>query len=156
MLLSACAVTSTTITDEEVVTNQKAMATYKSLIINDFELRNELFTDSPDVGMSERERRYVHIPQLLAENIERYIKARHIYQVVSRNAQPAPRSLVLKGKFTRIGRFRISITAMLIDGENGHEVAYFRQTLWDVLDTTEGINLLGRDISDFIDRIQYK
>jgi hypothetical protein len=156
LISSGCAVTSTTIMDEEVVTNQKPMATYNSLIINDFELRNEIFTDSPDAGMSERERRYVRIPELLAEYIERYVKSRHIYQIVSRNGQPAPRSLLLKGKFTRIGRFRISITAMLIDGENGHEVAYFRQTLWDVLDTTEGVNLLGRDIADFIDRIQYK
>jgi hypothetical protein len=45
---------------------------------------------------------------------------------------------------------------MLYDGSNGHEVAYFRQTLWDVIDTTEAVSLLGRDIADFIDRIQYK
>jgi hypothetical protein len=156
LILQGCAGTSTTIVDEEVVTNQKPMATYKSLVINDFELKNELFSDSSDARMSERERRYVQIPGELAEQIERYVKSRHTYQNVSRNAQPSATTLVLKGKFTRVGRFRISIVAMLYDGENGHEVAYFRQTLWDVLDTTEGINLLGRDIADFIDRIQYK
>ena len=156
LLLTACAGTSTTILDEEVVTNQKPMATYKSLIIHDFELKNEIFTNVPEIQMNERERRYARIPVVLAENIERYVKARHTYQNVSRNAQPSATALVLKGKFTRVGRFRISIVAMLYDGANGHEVAYFRQTLWDVLDTTEAVNLLGRDIADFIDRIQYK
>jgi len=157
LLVTACASTSTTILDEEVVTNQRPMATYKSLIINDFELKNEVFTDAPEARMSERERRYAQIPTVLAENIERYVKARHIYQSVTRNdAQLSSTTLVLKGKFTRVGRFRISIVAMLYDGDNGHEVAYFRQTLWDVIDTTEAVNLLARDVADFIDRIQYK
>lgn len=156
LLLTACAGTSTTIVDEEVVTNQKPMATYKSLIIQDFELKTELFTDTLDVRMNERERRYTHIPSELSEHIERYVKAHHIYQNISRNTQPTPSSLVLKGRFTRVGRFRISIVATLLDGTDGHEVAYFRQTLWDVIDTTEGVNLLGRDVADFIDRIQYK
>lgn len=156
LFVTGCATSSTTVVDEEVVTNQKPMAAYKSLIITDFELKKELFTDVPEEKMSERERRYAQIPAVLAENIERYVKSRHIYGVVERNSPPLPNSLVLKGKFTRIGRFRISIVAMLYDGDNGHEVAYFRQTLWDVLDTTEAVNLLGRDIADFIDRIQYK
>lgn len=156
LLLMGCAGTSTTILDEEVVTNQKPMATYKSLIIHDFELKNELFSDTADVRLSERELRYSQIPAVLAENIERYVKARHTYQKVSRNTEPSATSLVLKGKFTRVGRFRISIVAMLYDGATDHEVAYVRQTLWDVLDTTEAVNLLGRDIADFIDRIQYK
>lgn len=154
--LSGCAGTSTTIVDEEVVTNQKPMATYKSLIINDFALKNELFTDTPEMQMNERDQRYSRIPAVLTENIERYVKAHHIYEHVYRNAKPSATTLVLKGRFTRVGRFRISIVAMLYDGDNGHEVAYFRQTLWDVLDTTEGVGLLGRDIADFIDRIQYK
>jgi hypothetical protein len=155
-LFSGCASTATTILDEEVVTNQKPMATYKSLIINDFELKNEVFTDAPEARMSERERRYAQFPTVLAEHIERYVRARHTYQDVDRISQPSATSLVLKGKFTRVGRFRISIVAMLYDGDNGHEVAYFRQTLWDVLDTTEAVGLLGRDVADFIDRIQYK
>ena len=156
MFLTGCAGTSTTILDEEAVTNLKPMSTYKSLIINDFELNKELYTDAPDARMTERDQRYTRIPSVLAENIERYVNARHTYQQVSRNTQPTPVSLVLKGKFTRVGRFRISIVAMLYDGGNGHEVAYFRQTLWDVIDTTEGVSLLGRDVADFIDRIQYK
>lgn len=155
-LLASCATTSTTILDEEVVTNQKPMATYKTLIIQDFELKNELFTTSPDARLSERELRYTQIPAVLTENIERYVKARHIYQNVTRSSQPSATALVLKGKFTRVGRFRISIVAKLYDGADGHEVAYIRQTLWDVLDTTEAVNLLGRDIAGFIDRIQYK
>ena len=156
LFLTACAGTSTTIVDEEVVTNQKPMASYKTLIINDFELKNELFTNSSEAGMSNRERRYAQIPAALSEYIERYVKTHHIYREISRNTKPSATALVLKGKFTRVGRFRISITAMLYDGANGNEVAYFRQTLWDVMDTTEAVNLLGRDIADFIDRIQYK
>ena len=34
--------------DEEVVTNQKHMSSYKSLIIRDFELKSELYTTAPD------------------------------------------------------------------------------------------------------------
>jgi hypothetical protein len=44
----------------------------------------------------------------------------------------------------------------LRDGASGQEVAYLRQTLWDVLDTTDSLSLLGREVADFIDRIQYK
>jgi hypothetical protein len=142
--------------DEEVVTNQKHMSSYKSLIIRDFELKNELYTTAPDSEMSDRDRRFSQIPPLLAEGIERYVKARHTYRDVSRSGQPAATTLVLKGRFTRVGRFRISIVGTLHDGANDHEVAFFRQTLWDVFDTTEAINLLSREVADFIDRIQYK
>ena len=155
-LTAGCAATSTTVMDEEVVTNQKHMASYKSLIIRDFELKSELYTDTAEAGMSSRERRYTQIPSLLAENIERYVKARQNYQHVSRNGQPTATTLVLKGRFTRVGRFRISIVGTLYDGASDQEVAYFRQTLWDVFDTTEAINLLSREVADFIDRIQYK
>jgi hypothetical protein len=156
ILTVGCAATSTTILDEEVVTNQKHMSSYKSLIIRDFELNSELYTNSPAAKMNDREMRYAQIPSLLSENIERYVKARQNYQNVSRNGEPTATTLVLKGKFTRVGRFRISIVGTLHDGASGQEVAYFRQTLWDVLDTTETINLLSREIADFIDRIQYK
>lgn len=156
VLTVGCAATSTTIMDEEVVTNQKHMSSYKSLIIRDFELKTELYTDAPDAKMSDRERRYSLIPSLLAENIERYVKARHTYRDVSRTGQPTATTLVLKGRFTRVGRFRISIAGTLHDGANDQEVAFFRQTLWDVLDSTEAINLLSREVADFIDRIQYK
>jgi hypothetical protein len=142
--------------DEEVVSNQKHMSTYKSLIIRDFELKSELYTDTPDSGVSDRERRYAQTPSLLAENIERYVRSRKTYRDVSRSGQPTATSLVLKGRFTRVGRFRMSIVGTLHDGASDQEVAYFRQTLWDVFDTTEAINLLSREVADFLDRIQYK
>jgi hypothetical protein len=132
------------------------MSSYKSLIIRDFELKSELYTNSPDAKMNDREKRYAQIPSLLAENIKRYVKARQNYLNVSRDGEPTATTLVLKGKFTRVGRFRISVVGTLHDGASDQEVAYFRQTLWDVLDTTETINLLSREIADFIDRIQYK
>ncbi len=44
VLSAGCAATSTTVMDEEVVTNQKHMSSYKSLIIRDFELKNDLYT----------------------------------------------------------------------------------------------------------------
>ena len=75
---------------------------------------------------------------------------------MARNGQPTATTLVLKGKFTRVGRFRVSIAGTLHDGATDQEVAFFRQTLWDVFDTIETINLLSREVADFIDRIQYK
>ena len=156
LTLCSCAATSTTVVDEEVVTNPKPMATYKSLIISDFELKKDLISDAPEESQSDRERRYFKIPSQLAETVERYVKSRHTYASVARQGDATATTLVLKGRFTRVGRFRISIVATLHDGATGAEVAYFRQTLWDVIDATETINLLGRDIADFIDRIQYK
>jgi len=155
-LTAGCAATSTTVLDEEVVTNQKHMASYKSLIIRDFELKSGLYTDTPAARLSDRELRYAQLPTLLAENIERYVKSRQTYPDVSRDGQPTATTLVLKGRFTRVGRFRISIVGTLHDGASDQEVAFFRQTLWDVLDTTETVNLLSREVADFIDRIQYK
>jgi hypothetical protein len=156
VLLSACAATSTTVIEEEVVTNQKPMYTYKSIVIKNFDLKRELYTDAKEAAMSQRDRLYARIPEELSEHIERYIKSRRSFQNVSRNGKVTASTLVLKGRFTRLGRFRISVVATLNDGATGQEVAYFRQTLWDVLDTTETINNLGREVSDFINRIQYK
>ena len=155
-LLSGCAATSTTVLDEEVVTNQKPMATYKSLIIREFELKHDLFSDVPEARMGERERLYARIPGQLAEQIQRYLNARHIYESVTLDGSPSETTLILKGRFTRMGRFRISLEAILLDGATDQEVAFFRQTLWDVFDTTETVNSLGKGVADFIDRIQYK
>jgi hypothetical protein len=155
-LLSACAATSTTIIEEEVVTNQKPMYSYKSIVIEDFELNRELFTDATEAGMSQRERRYAKIPGELSEHIERYIKSRRNFENVSRKGSLNASTLVLKGRFTRLGRFRASVIVNLYDGATGQEVAYFRQTMWDVIDTTETINNLAREVADFINRIQYK
>ena len=155
-LMSGCAATSTTVMDEELVTNQKPMSLYKSLVIHKFELKRELYSDVPESRMGLQERRYAQVPAQLAEQIQRYIKAKRIYKNVSLEGDISESTLVLKGKFTKMGRFRISLETVLLDGATGQEVAYCRQTLWDVFDTTEGIGRLGRDVADFIDRIQYK
>jgi len=155
-LFAGCAASSTTIIEEEVVTNSKPMYSYTSLVIKDFELKRELYSGSPDAGMSQSDLRYARIPGELSEHIERYIKSHHIYKNISRDGNPDASTLLLTGKFNRVGRFKISVVATLRDGVSGQEVAYFRQTLWDVLDTTDSISLLGREVADFIDRIQYK
>jgi len=156
LLLSACASTSTTVVDEEVVTNKQPMANYKFLVIRNFELSRDLYTSVPEARMNERERLYARMPDELAEQIVRYVLARRIYQDVTRDSPITGTTLVLKGRFTRIGRFRISITATLHDGATGQEVAYFRQTLWDVFDTSQTLGKLAREVADFIDQIQYK
>ena len=152
-LLAGCTATATTVMDEEVVTNQKHMSSYNALIIHDLELKRELYTDVPETRMGKREQRYAQMPSLLSEHIQRYVKT---YQEVSRDGEPSATTLVLRGRFTRMGRFKMSLEAQLVDGGTGQEVAHFRQTLWDVFDTTEGIDRLGRQIAEFIDRIQYK
>jgi hypothetical protein len=156
LLLSGCAASSTTIIDEEVVTNPKPMYTYKTLLIRDFELKRDLYSDAGSVNMNGRERRYSLIPGELSGHIERYVRSHRTYQTISRDAAPDETTLVVTGRFTRVGRFKISAVVKLLDGASGQEVAYFRQTLWDVLDTTEAISSLGREVADFIDRIQYK
>ena len=156
MVLSACGATSTTIIDEEVVTNPKPMYTYKSLIIRDFELKRDLYSDAPEADRGLRENRFAQIPAELCGHIERYVKARRLYQSVAREGQADAATLIVNGRFTRLGRFRISVTVTLLDGASGQEVAYFRQTLWVVVDTTATVNELGREVADFIGRIQYK
>lgn len=155
LMMAGCAATSNAVTDEEIVTNQKPMSTYTSLLLRDFELKPELYSDGDD-RMGEREQRYALIPGQLTEQILRYVKARRIYRNVSRNEKLSATTLILQGRFVRMGRFRISLEAVLLDGGTGKEVAYVRQTLWDVLDTTEAVGRLGRELADFIDRIQYK
>lgn len=155
ILATGCATTSNAVTEEEIVTNQKPMVTYTSLLVRDFELKKELYSDG-DGRMDEREQRYSRVPEQLTDQILRYIRSLRIYQSVSRDEKLSPHTLILQGKFVRLGRFRISIEALLLDGGTNQEVAYFRQTLWDVLDTTEAIGRLGHEVADFIDRIQYK
>jgi len=156
LLGSGCAATSTAVLDESIVTNKKPMSTYTALQLRDFELKRELYSDLPAEHLGERERRYAKIPEQLTEQVQRYVKARRIYNSVSREEKLTAQTLILHGRFTRMGRFRISIEAALLDGETKQEVAYFRHTLWDVLDTTEAVGLLGKEIANFIDRIQYK
>jgi hypothetical protein len=156
LISGGCAASSTTIIEEEVVTNPKPMYSYTSLVIQDFELNRELYTDSSATGMSQRELRYAKLPGELSEHIERYVKSHRTYATILRDAKPDASTLLLTGKFKRLGRFKISVVVSLRDGVSGQEVAYFRQTLWDVLDSTDSISLLGREVANFIDRIQYK
>ncbi|MDD2851512.1 MAG: hypothetical protein PHY09_06355 [Desulfuromonadaceae bacterium] len=151
-----CAASSTTIIEEEVVTNPRPMYSYTKLIINNLEMKRELFSDVPAEKMSQREHRYAKLPEELSEHIERYVKSHRIYKSISHDGNPDASTLLLTGKFIRLGRFKISVVVSLIDGVSGQEVAYFRQTLWDVLDTTDSVSLLGREVADFISRIQYK
>jgi hypothetical protein len=153
---AGCAASSTTIIDEEVVANPKPMYNYTALVIQDLELKRELYSDAPEAGMSQREKSYAKLPGELSEHIERYVKSHRIYNTVSRVGKPDAKALVLTGKFIRLGRFKISVLISLRDGVSGQEVAHFRQTLWDVLDTTDSIGDLGREAADFINRIQYK
>jgi len=154
---AGCAASTTTVIEEEVVTNPKPMYRYTALLIRDLELKRELHTDSPDdAGLGTRELRYKNLPGELSEHIERYVKSHRTYAKISRTGVPDATTLVLTGKFTRLGRFKISVAISLRDGATDQEVALFRQTLWDVLDTTDSFSQLGREVSDFIERIQYK
>ena len=132
------------------------MYSYTSLVIKDFELKRELYTDVSDANLSQRELRYAKLPEELSEHIERYVRSHRTYNTITRDGKADASTLLLTGKFIRLGRFKISVVASLRDGVTGQEVAYFRQTLWDVLDTTDSVSQLGREIADFIDRIQYK
>ena len=132
------------------------MYSYTSLVIQDFELKRELYSDTPNAGMSQRDLLYAKLPGELSEHIERYVKSHRTYKNISHDGEPDASTLLLTGKFKRLGRFKISVVASLRDGASGQEVAYFRQTLWDVLDTTDSISQLGREVAGFIDRIQYK
>lgn len=154
--LSGCASSSNTVIDEEIVTNQKPMALYNILIVKEFELNRELYSSEKSPRLGERDQRYAQIPAQLADLVKRYVVSKNIYRTVERDGPPSAKTLILKGKFTRMGRFKISIEAVIIDSLTGQEVAFFRQTLWDVFDTTESIGSLGRGIADYIDRIQYK
>ena len=156
LVCTGCAASSTTVVEEEVVTNPKPMYSYTSLVIKDLELKRELYSDSTEAGMSQRDIRYAKLSVELSDHIERYVKSHRNYKKISRDGESDAATLVLTGKFIRLGRFKISVLVSLRDGATGQEVAYFRQTLWDVLDTTDSISELGREIADFINRIQYK
>ena len=155
-ITAGCAASSTTVIEEEVVTNSRPMYSYTSLLIQDFELKRELYSDATDARLSQRDLRYAKLPGELSDHIERYIKSRRIYNSITRDGKADATTLLLTGKFIRLGRFKISVAVSLRDGVSNQEVAYFRQTLWDVLDTTDSFSGLGREIADFVGRIQYK
>jgi len=153
---AGCAASSTTRIEEEVVTNPKPMYSYTKLLIQNLELKRELYSDASEAGMSERGKRYARLPEELSEHIERFVTSQKVFKKVSRNEKPDAATLVLTGKFIRLGRFKITIVVDLRDGGTGHDVASFRQTLWDVMDTTDSFSDLGREAADFLYRIQYK
>lgn len=155
-LCAGCAASSTTIIEEEVVSNPKPMYHYTSLVIRDLELKRELYSDAPESGMSKRDLRYAKLPGELSEHIERYVTSRDTYKHISRDGIPDASTLILSGRFIRLGRFKITVVVSLRDGVTGLDVASFRETLWDVLDTTDSFGDLGREVADFIYRIQYK
>jgi hypothetical protein len=75
---------------------------------------------------------------------------------VSRDGKLDASTLLLTGKFIRLGRFKITVQVRLLDGASGQEVASFRQTLWDVMDSLDSFGDLGREVAEFMYRIQYK
>ena len=154
--MTGCAASSATVVEEEVVTNPKPMYSYTSLVIKDFELKRELYSDAADASMSRSDLRYEKLPKELSDHIERYVRSHRTYKNISRDGKADASTLLLTGKFIRLGRFKISVAVSLRDGASNQEVAFFRETLWDVLDTTDSFSSLGREIADFINRIQYK
>ena len=157
ILISAgCAASSTTMIEEELVTNPKPMYNYTKLLILDLELKRELYSDAPDEGLSQRDHRYAKLPGELSWHIERFVAAHQIFKKIYRDGKADATTLVLTGKFIRLGRFKITVVVNLRDGASGQEVASFKETLWDVMNTTDSFSDLGREVADFIHRIQYK
>jgi hypothetical protein len=156
LVCAGCAASSTTRIEEEVVTNPKPMYSYTKLLIQDLELKRELYSDASAAGMSPRDIQYAQLPQELSGHIERFVMSRKIFKVISRDGKADAATLVLSGKFIRLGRFKITVVINLRDGATGQDVAVFRQTLWDVMNTTDSFADLGREVADFLYRIQYK
>ncbi len=151
-----CAATAATVIEEEKVVNTKPMYRYTTLLVRDFALIREFSSPEPLPPGGGSKLPTGQMPGELSAHVVRYVTAHRIYMNVLRDGTPDAATLVLTGKFLRIGRFKISVEATLHDGGTGQEVARFRQTLWDVLDTTVSFGELGRELADFIYRIQYK
>ena len=157
MLISAgCATSSTTMIEEELVTNPKPMYSYTKLLIQDLELKRELYSDASDEGLSQRELHYAKLPGELSGHIERFVVSHQMFKKIYRDGKPDAATLVLTGKFIRLGRFKITVVVNLRDGATGQDVASLKQTLWDVINTTDSFSDLGRETADFLYRIQYK
>lgn len=155
LALSSCAGNSATVADYEVIGNKKPISLYKTLVINKFELARELYTSSTG-NLDGRDATYAAVPDRLDKDFRQLISRKNLYQSVSDGGFVTDTTLILKGRFSRIGRFKISIIADLYDGGTGQLVASYASTLWDVYDATGSITDLAKDLADFIDRIQYK
>ena len=147
-----CAKTSSVVIEEEVITLLKPMSAYTSLQVRDFEVKKELYIAEDD-GTGELERRYADVAERLSVQIVSSAKLRRIFQSISRDETLSSGTLILQGRFVRTGRFRVSIEAILSDAETNREVAYFRQTLWDVKNAADAIDSLAREIVNSINRI---
>lgn len=147
---AGCAPSSNIVIDAESVTNQSRFDSYRHFVVRDFAL--------PVDGQSGREPRYTELPQKLSVSIERAMKGRRLFSQVSRsNADNRGIGvMILSGNFVRLGRFRVTVEGRLTDAFTGSELAYFQHTLWDVLDSSDSIDELGREIVTFIDRIHYR
>ena len=156
LVCGGCAASSTTKIEEEVVTNPKPMYTYTKLLIHDLELKRELYSDVSDAGAEARDLRYAKLPGELSGHIERFVASHKMFKTISRDGAPDAATLVLSGKFIRLGRFKITVVVNLRDGATGQDVAACRETLWDVMNTTDSFGDLGREVADFLYRIQYK
>jgi hypothetical protein len=132
------------------------MYNYTKLLIQDLELKRELYSDVSSAGLEPRDLRYAKLPEELSGHIEHFVASHKIYKKISRDGKPDASTLVLTGKFTRLGRFKITVVVNLRDGATGQDVAAFRETLWDVMNTTDSFGDLGREVADFLYRIQYK
>ena len=115
-----------------------------------------MYSDASDGGLEPRDLRYVKLPEELSGHIEHFVASRKMFKKISRDGKPDAETLVLTGKFIRLGRFKITVVVNLRDGATGQEVAVFRETLWDVMNTTDSFSDLGREVADFLYRIQYK
>ena len=155
VISAGCAKTSSVVIEEEIATGLKPMTAYTALQVRDFELKKELYINEDD-STDDLERRYADVVERLSRQIVDDSRLRRTFQNVSRDTAISPGALVLKGRFVRTGRFRISVEAMLSDSETHREVAYFRQTLWDVKNAADGIDSLAREIVNSINRIQRK
>ncbi len=156
LVCAGCAASSTTRIEEEVVTNPKPMYSYTKLLIQDLELKPELYVDVSDAGTTPHDLRYATLPGELSGHIERFVTSRKMFKKIYRDGKPDEATLVLAGKFIRLGRFKITVVVNLRDGGTGQDVAVFRETLWDVMNTTDSFSDLGREVADFLYRIQYK
>jgi hypothetical protein len=157
-VVAGCAPSSNIVIDAESITNQSRFDSYRHFVVRQFTLPAEFQSGGATDKISGRELRYTELPQKLSTSIERSMKGRRLFQQVSRSDADYKGGgvMILSGSFIRVGRFKITVEGRLNDAATGSELAYFQHTLWDVFDTTDSIDDLGKEIVTFIDRIHYR
>ena len=158
LFVSGCAPSSNVVVDDELIVNQRRLDSYRRLVVTTFQMQKGLYTDQQTEKPGSREARYAEMPQKLAGAIERELRERKLFPEILRSVpeRVGSETLILAGRFTRIGRFRVSVEASLVDASTGREQASFKHTLWDVLDTNDSIGDLGEEIATYLDRIHYR